>query len=395
MNDAPPPPSRNIHAFTATSLDQIRGLRDAWDGLAVAAGNPYAAPAWVLASWRHAAPEDALLRLLVVTDADGLVGVAPFAVDRGRGRIVRHSLIGAAAAARSPLVVRPGMETVAARYFAELLSGGEPAARVVVLAGLPDDALSRSFLDELVRVFPRLHVRQDVVLPSPFVRLDSPSFDAWYASKSRNFRQQTRRRRRQLEALGGSFRVRTRSDELPDALAALAALHYSRWRWRGGSAVLTAATEAAVLEAARELAPSDRFRLWSLEIDGTTIAAMAFFGAGRELAWWIGGFDEAWSTYQPGIATMLIAIEDAFAKGNTRLALGAGGQEMKQRFADEAETLSWLTITTSPRYWIAGWIQQRFGLRIRLAVSSRLSESHRRKLRKLARKLYELRSRSN
>lgn len=379
-------------AFAATNLGQVAHLIEAWDDLAVAAGNPYATPAWVLAWWRHAAPNAAALRLLVVTDEDGLVGVGPFFATKGRGGVMIHGVIGATTAARSTLVAHPGKEGVAARHFARLLSNSEPAVRVVTLAGVPDDALHRAFLDEMSQRFPGLHIREDFALPAPVIRLDHSSFDEWYASKSRNFRQQTRRRRRQLDSLGGDFRAPGQDDELRVALADFAALHHSRWQWRGGSAVLTPGVEAALLEAAQALAPTHRFRLWALEVAGKTIASMAFFSAGDELAWWLGGFDEAWSKYQPGIATLVAAIEDAFEQGNTRLTLGAGGQEMKRRFADDAETLAWLTISTRPEYRFLAWMQQRFGLRLRLTVASRLSEPQRHKLRKIARRVNDLRT---
>lgn len=389
------PPSLPVspQASTARSLEEIADLVEEWDDLAVAAGNPYAAPAWVVPWWRHAAPKGALLRILVVTDEDGLVGVGPFFAARGRGAVMVHGVIGATTAARSTLVARPGKEEVAARHFARLLSNSEPPARVVALAGVPDDVLHRALLVEMRQRFPSLHIREDMALPAPVVHLDSSSFDEWYASKSRNFRQQTRRRRRQLDSLGGHFRAAASGDEVRASLVDFVALHHSRWEWRGGSAVLTPGVETALLETAQALAPTHRFRLWALDVQGRTIASMAFLSAGDELGWWLGGFDEAWSKYQPGIATMLAAIEDAFEHGNTRLMLGAGGQAMKQRFADDAATLRWLTMSTRPEYRFHGWIQQRFGTRLRLVVSSYLSDAQRGRLRALARRVNDLRPR--
>jgi hypothetical protein len=52
-----------------TGAAELEALVPAWDGLAVACGRPYAAPAWQLGWWRRAAPPGA--RPLVAVARDG------------------------------------------------------------------------------------------------------------------------------------------------------------------------------------------------------------------------------------------------------------------------------------------------------------------------------------
>ena len=84
--------SRSRMTVSWEVLDSVEAVEPAvadWDRLAVAGGLPYCAPAFLLAWWRHAAPEGAQLRVVVVRDGDGHVaGIGPFyAVARARGPV--------------------------------------------------------------------------------------------------------------------------------------------------------------------------------------------------------------------------------------------------------------------------------------------------------------------
>jgi CelD/BcsL family acetyltransferase involved in cellulose biosynthesis len=157
-------------------------------------------------------------------------------------------------------------------------------------------------------------------------------------TKSPNFRQQMRRDRRRLDRRGAVFRMAT-VNELDRDLRYFAQLHYGRWDSRGGSDVLDHRIEAMLRSAARELLLSDRFRLWSLDIDGETISSHAFMEAGGELAYWLGGFDPSWASYKPSLQVILAAIEHAWQTGARRLDLGDGGETYKYRFAEQEDTL--------------------------------------------------------
>ncbi len=84
-----------------------------------------------------------------------------------------------------------------------------------------------------------------------------------------------------------------------------------------------------------------RFRLWILELQGKPISAQLFIGAGGEVAYVNGGWDERFAHLKPAMLGILYAIEDAFAHSHERMDLGAGALPYKQRFADGSDPVAW------------------------------------------------------
>jgi CelD/BcsL family acetyltransferase involved in cellulose biosynthesis len=121
-------------------------------------------------------------------------------------------------------------------------------------------------------------------------------------------------------------------------------LHHSRWAGRGGSGVLDDRVEAMVSDAAAAMAESLRLRLWTIEVEGSVIAAEIFLAAGGEVSNWLGGFDEEWARYGPSLLLLLQAIEQAWELGDRRFDLGTGPQEYKDRFADGGDTAEWSVV---------------------------------------------------
>src|SRR4051794_38235818 len=82
---------RPVHSRAVVRGDVIEDsakldvVRSEWDGLAVAAANPYCVSGWLLSWWRHAAPAQAQLRAIVAFDGSELVGIAPFFATPGPG----------------------------------------------------------------------------------------------------------------------------------------------------------------------------------------------------------------------------------------------------------------------------------------------------------------------
>ena len=144
------------------------------------------------------------------------------------------------------------------------------------------------------------------------------------ASKSRHFRKHMKRARRRLLENGAVFRLARTQPAVDQGLVTFVGLHEGRWSWRGGSRFLDPKVELMLREAAREMVPDLRFRLWSIEIGGATISSHIFLAAGGEIAHWLGGFDAAWADCQPSLQAILLAIEHGYESGDRRLDLGAG-----------------------------------------------------------------------
>ena len=62
------------------------------------------------------------------------------------------------------------------------------------------------------------------------------------------------------------------------------------------------------------------------------------------MAYWLGGFDDDWAEYSPGSQSVLDAVDDALARGDSRIDLGAGEQPYKRRLATGGDELVWTVL---------------------------------------------------
>jgi CelD/BcsL family acetyltransferase involved in cellulose biosynthesis len=341
----------SLDAELITDLDGLQALAPAWDALAVACGRPLTTPAWMLGAWRHLPPPNAELRAVAVREGGELIALAPFYVERkGAARVDLRLLLGGMMPRIGPLAL-PGREWEAAAPIAAALAGAQPRADVLALESTP---LASQWPAALADCWPgplRPSTRRYFVQSAPFVSLAAGSLDGWFAGKSSHFRKRMKRLRRAFAEAGGTARASTQAT-VRDDVAAFMRLHAGRWEGKGESAIVARQAELTVLyeEIARAHLDSGRFRLYLLELDGEPIAAELFAAAGGELVSINGGFDERHAKLGPSHLTIMHAMEEAFAHGDTRLDLGPGDQHFKQRFGDGDDPVCWtLLIVPRPR----------------------------------------------
>jgi CelD/BcsL family acetyltransferase involved in cellulose biosynthesis len=335
-----------------TTRDALEPLAEGWDALAVACDRPQMAPGVVLAWWRHIAPADAEPRVVTVHEDDRLVGIAPFYVDPSARRVrVDYRLPGIELCGGvAPLAVRDREWEVAASV-SEMLSGAAPRPSLIALEGLPTDTPWAEALCDRWPGARRPTLRQYHRHGCPVVTLGEPSFDAWLADKSSNFRGQMRRLRRRFVDAGGTSRLTT-EETLERDVAAFARLHTQRWEGRGNSTLVQLGDRlpAFLEDVGRALLPSQRFRMRMLEVDGEPISAQLFLAAGRTVLYLNGGWDERHAKLKPSMLGLLDTVEASFAQGEREINLGPGDQPYKQRFADGNDPVGWnILIPPGPR----------------------------------------------
>jgi CelD/BcsL family acetyltransferase involved in cellulose biosynthesis len=372
--------------LTAELVDEAAAARNAaapWDALAVATSQPYCAPAWMLAWWRHVAPPGAQLRLVLVRDGGELVGVAPCFVDRGVDGLVRGRILGARTSSRVDLLAVPGREAAVAAHVIDALLATTPAPHVLLFESTRKASPWPELLTAAWSERGRVRQRRRFVLDAPIVDVANRSYDEWFAARSAHFRQHTRRALRQLDAMGARTRLSTPGEQLSRDVQQFAALHRRRWQARGGSGVLDRGVEAMLADAADELVPPGRLWVWSLDVGEQTISSHVFLTAGDEVAYWLGGFHPEWARWQPAIVTIVRAIEHAFATGARRMDLGSGSHPYKLRLSDGVDPLAWTVVAPSgPRAALAcGELRP---LQARLAVAGALPPSAKRWARRVA-----------
>lgn len=320
--------------------DQIDALVPAWDALAVACREPLSRPGWMLTLWRYHAEDHEAPRVFAVREGDRLVGVAPLYVPLGRSSGGYRLLSGEVP--RTTPIALPGREWDVAGAVAGALAAADPRPEALALESIP---VTSSWPIALAEQWPgrmRPLLRRYFTQSAPTVALDAPSFDAWLAGKSSNFRSQMRRMRRRFAEAGGTGRFSTQ-ETLHEDIDALVRLHASRWEGRGRSSIVAGGERlAASFEAAgRAGLENGGFRLRVLEVDGEPISAQMFAAAGGDVIYYNGGWDERFAQFKPSMLGLLDAIEDAFERGDERLDLGPGAQPYKLRFADGTAPVAW------------------------------------------------------
>jgi CelD/BcsL family acetyltransferase involved in cellulose biosynthesis len=331
-----------VRAQIVTDADGTGAWTEAWDALAVHARRPLCAPAWALAWWRHAAPPGAALRVVLVLEGEQLIGVAPLYLEPGRLRRLR--LLAADVSARTEPLSQPGREREVAEAMAAALAPDRPGA--LLLEGVDDRSPWPAALHAAWR---GSRLSRERTGAAPRIVLQGGDVEAWLSGLSSKMRAQLRRHRRRLEDAGAVFSRAQSGDELTRALEAFAHLHRVRWAERGGSGVLDDNVERMLAAAGAGLLGADRFRAYTVEVDGELISIQLFVAAGGEVTYWLGGFDERWSKQSPALLAVVEAVREALEAGETGIDLGYGDQEYKLRLADSGDALSWFTLA------LPGW----------------------------------------
>jgi CelD/BcsL family acetyltransferase involved in cellulose biosynthesis len=332
------------------TLERVEELIPEWDELAVALARPFCAPAWMLSWWRHVAPRRARLLVVAVREGDELIGVGPFFASPESFGLVRYRILGSETSYRVTPLARPGREREVASTIVDALVAAGPSPDVLSFEGIePDSPWPELFREVWPGHAPPWKYRVRT-LPAPTVTLQGRSFDEWLSSRSSHFRKRARQYRRRLEEIGAEFKLAQSENERERHLEAFARLHYQRWKSRGGSRALDQRIELMISDVAHRLPLGERFRLWSIEVEGQIISVKVIVAAGGEAGWWLTGFDEAWAKYRPSTQTGLAAIAQSCALREDRLDLGGGAQEYKYHFADGQDELEWIDLVPRGRW---------------------------------------------
>jgi CelD/BcsL family acetyltransferase involved in cellulose biosynthesis len=336
------PPATTLRARVVDDPRELERLRTPWDALAVAAGRPLSAPAWLLAWWRHMAPGDAALRVVAVDEGGSLVGLAPYYAVR-RGGLVRYLPLGGDdMGIRNAPLAADGMQVEVARAVASALAGASPAPAAVHL----DQVDVRSPWPLLLRrawggAFPP-RLERVRTASAPTLTLSAPGYEEWLAAKSSNFRQRLRRDSRKMAERGAVTSLVDTPEALERALEDFDRLHGARWG--EASPLAGGAGHRMMLEAGRELLADERFRVWTIRADGAPVTVQIFIAAGGEVAYWNGGWDPEWSALSPAMVGICAGVEDAFRRGERRIDFGEGEHHYKTRLADGDDPIAWYVL---------------------------------------------------
>jgi CelD/BcsL family acetyltransferase involved in cellulose biosynthesis len=358
----------------------LAALAAPWDALAVAASRPYCAPAWMLAWWRHARPDGAGLRVVAVHEGSELIGIAPFWALDADARHSQYEILGARLCAPTGPLAASGREQEVAAAIVDVLASARPRPSEILLEDLVPPL---GFGDHLAAAWPRRRPWALVSAPDPLrtISLKGLDFDGWLATLSSKFRQEARRQRRRLEEAGAEF-VLAGPDQVGRALDAFDDLHGARL---ADSDALVPGLHGMLAEVARELGPSGRLRIFTIEAEGRVVAVNIVLAAGDEVSGWNSGFDESWQQkLSPSLQLTLHVIGDAAERGDALFNLGPGSQGYKQRLADGQQEFAYTRLVPRGRRYPLIRLRLAPG-QVRSSLASRLSADAKQRLRRLGR----------
>jgi CelD/BcsL family acetyltransferase involved in cellulose biosynthesis len=327
------PYARPVPDLTLEPIDDLASVREDWTALAERAGNVFATWEWADAWWRVYG-EGRPLRITSWRDASGrLVAVLPLYLSTRRPvRTLRF--VGHGPADQLGPVCAPQDRSAVAEALKRLLTHGSGGWDLLLAERLaPAEGWSGALGGRVVH-------REE----SPTLLIAGRSFDEFLASRSKNFREQVRRRDRKLRREHEVELRLTDAERLDADLDALFRLHAARWS-EGESSALTGSRERFHRDFAHRALERGWLRLWVLEADGAPRAAWYGFRF-AEMDWYYqSGRDPEWERESVGFVLMSHTVRQAFDDGMTEYRLLRGGEEYKGRFASDEPGLETLALS--------------------------------------------------
>lgn len=364
-----------------SDLRAAEALAPEWDELAVAASNPVAAPAWVLAWWRHVAAPDVQARVVVVRDGPRLVGVAPLYLASQRLGVAEYRLMTDDFGVCMRPLALPGHERDLAVAVGRALGDGEPRAGRLRFGPMQ---VRTPWVDALRAAWPggrRPLVRTLRVEGVPVIHLREPSYEDWLATLSSKLRRDLRRSERLFEEAGGTSRWSEAATLHADA-EAFARLHSARWEGRGWSRLTDLGPRLTpwLEDVCSGTLASGRAGLCVLELGGEAICVDLHMSAGTEAIGVNVGWDQRQARLAPAKIALLHVLRSSFDRGCERFDLGVGTQQNKRRIANESEPVAWTALLPATASLPLSWATLAPDL-ARAQVRKRLPESWKERIR--------------
>ena len=309
------------------AVDGFDAVEHEWDALAERSGSIFATSLWSRLWWEHFGGGRELLLHAARSSDDSLTAVLPLYAWRRRfPRVLRFLGHG------------PGDE------LGPIHGRGEHAAA----AGALRTALGRLRWDAFFgEQLPGEEMWPELIGGRLWRREASPSlalpatWDEYLATRSRNFREQLRRREAAIRREGDVVTRLADRTTLDRDLDTLFALHRARW----GSTPTDFGDTPFHRQLAREALERGWLRLWLLELDGRPIAAWHGFQVGTVCSYYQAGRDPGFERHSIGYLLMGHSIHAAIAEGAREYRFGRGDEPFKSRFASHDSGLATVVLT--------------------------------------------------
>ena len=305
-------------------LDGLSSAREEWTALAERAGNVFATWEWADAWWRVYGHDRPLALTACRNGAGQLVGILPlYRSARGPVRMLRF--LGHGPADQLGPVCAPEDRRAVADALKRLLAERRDWNVMLAERLAPAEGWVGMLGGTVVH-------REE----SPTLQIGGRSFDEFLASRSKNFREQVRRRARKLAREHELVIRLADADSLERDLDTLFRLHDARWSEAEEETSAFDADRRAFHGAfAQHALERNWLRLWVLEADGQGVAAWYGFRFAQIDWYYQSGRDPLWERQSVGFVLMARTIQGAFDDGMLEYRLLRGGEGYKDRFASD------------------------------------------------------------
>ena len=322
----------------AAADSPLLGPRDAhWDALARRSRNVFGTEEWLSLWWRHFGNGDEpLMALKRGSEGLPLAGLPLYRYARGRLRMLRF--VGNGPSDQLGPVCAAADEAGAAEALRDFISE-LPDWDVMLAESLPGGR-------DWAHALGGIETRRE---SSPSMALGGLSWDGYLASRSANFRQQVRRRERNLARDHElTFRLAEDPDRLGADMDTLFRLHSERWAGEGQGA-LHGKRAAFHREFAALALERGWLRLWFLELDGRPAAAWYGFRFGGVESFYQSGRARSHESGSVGFVLLSHTIREAINDGCDEYRFLRGAEAYKSRFTTRDEGLQTVVVTRTVR----------------------------------------------
>jgi CelD/BcsL family acetyltransferase involved in cellulose biosynthesis len=332
-------PTAELRLEPASDLADVRSE---WTKLALRAGSVFGTWEWADTWHRHLGAGAQMALAIGRGPTNDPVAVLPLCVPRVRPvRVLRF--IGAGPSDElGPICAaedRPAASAALRRHVAECSAGG----------GI--------FLGERLwgGHWPVRELGGTVVsrTANPVLPASGRSFDEFLSSRTRNFRDQVRRRERKLaRAAKLSYRLTQDPGQLDADMSTLIRLHQARWS-EGESNAFAGARTPFHIEFARRALENGWLRLWTMELDGAPVASWYGFRYAGVETYYQAGRDPEFDAQNVGFVLLCHSIRSALDDGVREYRFGSGNEAYKSRFAEQDPGLETVVVPIGTRGRIA------------------------------------------
>ena len=302
------------------TTDDLDSLRREWTALADLGGELFTTWEWASTWWRHfGAGREPLVTACRAADGTATALLPLYVAETEPARTLR--LVGGREADQLGPVCAPADRALALDALHRVLERGIGDWERLVVDRVPPDIGWHEAMGGQV-------VKHEL---SPAIDIDGATWEEYLASRSRNLREQVRRRERRLKRDHEvTYRLSDDPDRLGDDFDTMLRLHRARW---GRSSSFEGPREAFHRDFAARALEQGWLRLWTMELGGAPAAAWLGYRFGAREWYYQAGRDPALDRYAVGFVLLVHTIREAIGDGMRQYRLLLGGEPYKYRFA--------------------------------------------------------------